>query len=246
MAKRCKENCPQGPNNAYLISFGDTMTALLAFFIVLNSLAEEQTGANLHAGTGSFMKSVDKFGLAGKVSSDLSAKAFQQNAIAPKYIVADPEDRPAERGAKGPDDEDDNERIVDRAKDEYHRFLQQLREVNNLEQERDITGEVSFDVMSGLSSGESLLNDELKAALNGVAPMLRRDDYAMEITVWAKSPAIPSWTRAVRTAERLHREVAQYLRLFPNQRPRVTAVGRTWISQTVKRPIVSVTLRRLK
>ena len=35
---RCKENCPSGPNNAYLISFGDTMTALLAFFIVLNSL----------------------------------------------------------------------------------------------------------------------------------------------------------------------------------------------------------------
>ena len=82
---RCKESCPSEPNNAYLISFGDTMTALLAFFIVLNSLAEEQSGANLHAGTGSFMKTVDKFGLAGKVNSDLSAQAFQQDAIAPKY-----------------------------------------------------------------------------------------------------------------------------------------------------------------
>jgi hypothetical protein len=61
----CK-NCPSGPNNSYLISFGDTMTALLAFFIILNTLAEEQTGANLHAGTGSFMDTVDKFGLAGK------------------------------------------------------------------------------------------------------------------------------------------------------------------------------------
>ncbi|MCP4857370.1 MAG: hypothetical protein GY903_23045, partial [Fuerstiella sp.] len=58
---RCENNCePPGPNQSYLISFGDTMTALLAFFIILNTLAEEQTGANLHAGTGSFMESVDK------------------------------------------------------------------------------------------------------------------------------------------------------------------------------------------
>ena len=52
MAK-CK-NCPSGPNNSYLISYGDTMTALLAFFIILVTLAEEQTGANLHAGDGIF------------------------------------------------------------------------------------------------------------------------------------------------------------------------------------------------
>ncbi|MCA9059275.1 MAG: hypothetical protein KDA85_12285, partial [Planctomycetaceae bacterium] len=40
MGKRC--TCPSfGPSQAYLLSFGDTMTALLAFFIVLNSLAKE-------------------------------------------------------------------------------------------------------------------------------------------------------------------------------------------------------------
>ena len=38
MVKR-KKIAPTGASNAYLISFGDTMTALLAFFIVLNSLA---------------------------------------------------------------------------------------------------------------------------------------------------------------------------------------------------------------
>ena len=48
-----KKKLPEPPSKAYLISFGDTMTALLAFFIVLNSLAQEQTGAKLHAGTGS-------------------------------------------------------------------------------------------------------------------------------------------------------------------------------------------------
>ena len=224
------------------------MTALLAFFIVLNSLAEEQSGANLHAGTGSFMKSVDKFGLAGKVNSDLSAQAFQQNAISPKYIVPDPEDRPPEKGSRGPDDEDDAARIVDRAKDEYQRFLQQLRQVNNLNQERDVEGEVSFDIMAKFPPKEAgtMINEELRAALTGIGPMLRRDDYSVEITVWATTPSESAWTRAVAQATQIETEAAELLRLAPNQRPRISSVGRPWISSTVKRPVVSVTLRRLE
>jgi flagellar motor protein MotB len=244
---RCKENCPSGPNNAYLISFGDTMTALLAFFIVMNSLAEEQSGANLHAGTGSFMKTVDRFGMAGKVNSDLSAQAFQQEANAPKYIVPDPEGRPAEKGNRGPDDEDDANRIVDRAKDDYQRFLQQLRQVNNLTQQRDVEGEVSFDIMKGFpkKSEGTMLNEELRAALTGVGPMLRRDDYSVEITVWATMPSQTAWNRAVQQSIEVEAEAVKLLRLVPTQRARVSAVGRPWISSTVKRPVVSVTLRRL-
>lgn len=243
---RCKENCPSGPNNGYLISFGDTMTALLAFFIVLNSLAEEQTGANMHSGTGSFMKSVDKFGLQGKVKSGLSAQAFQLNAIAPKYIEGD--DRPPERGATGPDDDGDNGRIIDRTKDDYNRFLQSLRQVNNLSQDTDVAGEVSFDVMEKFppSSAGTLINAELKAALNGVAPMLRRNDYAVEIVVWTPTPSKSAWSRSLGIAQRLHREAVNLLRLPPNQSARVTSVAQPWISKTVKRPKVSVTLRRIQ
>ena len=64
MAKKQKPEM-DGPSNAYLMSFGDTMTTLLAFFIVLNSLAAEQTGANLHSGTGSFIQTTRSMGLAG-------------------------------------------------------------------------------------------------------------------------------------------------------------------------------------
>lgn len=223
------------------------MTALLAFFIVLNSLAEEQTGANLHAGTGSFMKSVDKFGLAGKVNSNLSAQAFQQNAISPKYIVPSEDDQPAERGSKGPDEVDDQQRIIDRTKDDYQRFLQDLRQVNNLKQERTVEGEVSFDVLQPLTmqSDGSILNAELRAALSGVAPMLRRNDYAVEITVWTPNPSETAWSRTLKTAQRIHREANQFLRLSPNQLNRVTAIAQPWISSDVKRPVVSVTVRRL-
>jgi hypothetical protein len=248
---KCKEKCPEGPKNGYLLSFGDTMTALLAFFIVLNSLAEEQTGANLHSGTGSFMKSVDKFGLAGKVNSDLSAQAFQQSAISPKYVVKE-DDRPPERGAKGPDevgpdDRNDNTRIVDRVKDQYHRFLTSLRQVNNLEQDRDVTGEVSFDIMEKFppASAGTLINEELRAALTGVGPMLRRSDYAVEIVVWTPTPSESAWTRSLQTANRLNAEATDLLRLPPNQRRRISAVAQPWISSTMERPKVTVSLRRL-
>ncbi|MEQ9408609.1 MAG: flagellar motor protein MotB [Fuerstiella sp.] len=244
MAK-CKERCPEGPKNGYLISFGDTMTALLAFFIVLNSLAEEQTGANMHAGTGSFMKSVDKFGLQGKLSTGLSAQAFQHQTVSPKYVVPD-KDGSSERGATGPDEDADNGRVLDRVKDDYNRFLQSLRQVNNLEQDRDVTGEVSFDILEKFPSDGSLINDELRAALTGVGPMLRRDDYAVELIVWTPTPSQSAWLRSLKTAQRLQQEAVQLLRLPPNQIPRITAVAQPWISPTLKRPTVSVSLRRLK
>lgn len=246
---KCKEKCPEGPKNGYLLSFGDTMTALLAFFIVLNSLAEEQTGANLHSGTGSFMKSVDKFGLAGKVNSELSAQAFQQSAISPKYVVQE-DDRPPERGAKGPDDVDQNDttRVLDRVKDQYQRFLTSLREVNNLAQDRDVTGEVSFDIMEKFppTSAGTLINGELRAALTGVGPMLRRDDYAVEIVVWTPTPSESAWTRSLQLANRLNSEAIELLRLPPNQRRRITAVAQPWISATMERPKVTVSLRRMQ
>ncbi|MCP4169700.1 MAG: hypothetical protein GY758_02885 [Fuerstiella sp.] len=239
--------CPSGPNNTYLISFGDTMTALLAFFIILNTLAVEQTGANLHSGTGSFMAKVDKFGLAGKVSSKLSAQAFQMDELAPKYVVPDEEDRPEEPGAAGPDDDPDNLRVLDRTRDEYERFLQQLRRVNALKKDRDVKGEVTFDVLAPFPprSAGTLINDELKAALAGVGPMLRRDDYAVEITVWTTTPSQSAWNRALSQSQRIHKEAVSLLRVAPNQERRITAVAQPWISPTIKRPTVSVTLRRL-
>ena len=121
-----------------------------------------------------------------------------------------------------------------------------MRQVNNLTQERDVSGEVSFDIMQPFPKPEagSLINAELKAALKGVGPMLRRDDYAIEITVWATMPSTTMWKKAVDRAHDLENEVIRRMGILPNQRARLTAVGRPWISSDVKRPYVSVTVRR--
>ena len=68
------------PSKAYLISFGDTMTALLAFFIVLNAFAKEQTGANMYAGTGSFMSAKRTIALSGGEPGDRSRLLITKKA----------------------------------------------------------------------------------------------------------------------------------------------------------------------
>ena len=241
---KCK--CPPvGPNMSYLVSFGDCMTALLAFFIVLNSLAEEQTGANLHAGTGSFVKALESHGVPGLYESGRSKSSFQQNDAAPLYMVSDPEKRPPDGNGLGPDDTDNKERIIDRQKDDFHRFLQEIRRLNKLEAQPGIAGEVTFDVLGKLPGEGSPMTPALKETLNGIGPMLRQSDYAIEITVWATTPSQSAWTRSVEQCEALRNEAVRYLRLTPQQQARISAVGRTWISSDIKRPAASITLRRL-
>ena len=244
MAK-CK--CPPvGPNMSYLVSFGDCMTALLAFFIVLNSLAEEQTGAALHSGTGSFVKALESHGVPGMYESGRSKQTFQGEDSSPLYMISDPEQRPPDSNGTGPDDENDTERIVDRQRDDFHRFLQEIRRLNQLEAQPGIEGEVTFDILGKLPGEGSPMTPTVKETLNGIGPMLRQADYAIEITVWATTPSQTAWTRAVQQSEALLKETVRYLRLTPEQQKRVTAVGRTWISSDIKRPAASVTLRRLQ
>ncbi|MEZ6095650.1 MAG: flagellar motor protein MotB [Pirellulaceae bacterium] len=88
------------------------MTALLAFFIVLNSLAKEQTGANLHAGTSSFFFCVQKSGnAAGSMSTDRTNQAVEQDYPSPLYAVSSNDPSKGKTAEIGPDEEDDNARI---------------------------------------------------------------------------------------------------------------------------------------
>jgi hypothetical protein len=229
----------------YLVSFGDTMTALLAFFIVLNSLAEEQTGANLHSGTGSFIRTLNSFGLSGVINSDHSSLAFQMDETSPLYFVPDPEQREPEKNPSGPDEEDDNSRVIDHEREQFQRFLDEIKRLTPPQKEREIEGEVSFDVLGKLPAEGSPLTPDVRAALSNVGAMLRKTDYTLQITVWATTPSQSAWTRSVRQAGQLQTDAIQLLGLNAEQQARVTASGRTWISRDVKRPAVSITLRRL-
>ena len=55
---------------AYMVSFGDMMTLILCFFILLVSLSQEQNYGMLAKGLGSFVISIQSFGLSGILGAE--------------------------------------------------------------------------------------------------------------------------------------------------------------------------------
>lgn len=245
MAKKQKRE-PSGPSNAYLVSFGDTMTALLAFFIVLNSLATEQTGANLYSGTGSFTQVGDSAGVPGLFPVGHSTYPVQMSQPSPLYIVTDDSSNEPDPAANGPDEDGDAPTIQDREQDEFHRFMLEMEKLNKATTPKTIAGEVAFDRMSPLPKTGSLLDEAMKEHLLRFAPAVRRRDYELEIRVWAPTPAPSAWLRAAKQAEQLHAAVIEFLQLRSEQSHKIVAAASPWHSSDVKRPSMSFIVRHFE
>ena len=234
------------PSKAYLMSFGDTMTALCAFFIVLNSLASEQTGANLHSGTGSFVQAISGKGLPGTIPLHKSRHAMSLEDANPLYIVPDAEDRSPDANPTGPDAEDDGLRIVDREQDDFERFMKGMQSYGRVEQLPTTDGEVSFDFFERFEADPPYINEKHMREFSPILPKLKSPDYSLELVVWATTPGGPSWKRATRKASVIANHLATVLKLRPDERSRLTSVGRTWISSDAKRPFMTLTVKRIQ
>lgn len=241
---RTKKCPPPGPSKAYLVSFGDTMTALLAFFIVLNSLAEEQTGANLHAGTGSFVQALKTFGVPGIFPSKMSSQPFQLPYPGPIYVVPPESEDEFTLQSTGPDDADDRQRIVDWEQEDFERFLHEISRWNEIKPETAIAGEVAIDLFAPLGRDDDTVPEELFSAARQLAPLLRKGGYELEVTVWATTPSVTAWSRAAGQAHDIREALAEYLRL--GESASIAAKAKPWESSTSRRPTVSLIVRRLK
>lgn len=232
------------PSKAYLLSFGDTMTTLLAFFIILCSLAEEQTGANLHTGTGSFVKTLTTAGLPGDFSGEGTSIPVKKDFTSPLYLAPDLDDNPPAKDPTGPDEENDL-RVIDRESEEYQRFLNELDRLSNIENLPEVEGEVEFDLFNKISDKPPYLSDAYKTALQRVLPVLRKNTHQVEIVVWATTPSPSAWTRAAKQASGLMNEMASASKLKPEQRRRISAVGQPWLFSNIKRPVASIIVRKI-
>lgn len=77
MAKKKHPKEPKKGAPAYMVSFGDMMTLILCFFILLVSLASEQNFGLLAKGVGSFIVAVESHGLNGILSASEKAEIFE-------------------------------------------------------------------------------------------------------------------------------------------------------------------------
>lgn len=219
------------------------MTALLAFFIVLNSLAEEQSGANLHRGTGSFVQALQTYGLPGFFSGEKSPQSVQLQEWGPLYIT--PSDSQEEGSGGDAEDNTDRRRVVDFELESFYRFLNELERLHAATPLPDVLAEATFDDLSRVPSEAPLLGAGLRETLRQLAPQMRRPETRIEIVVWTTTPAPSAWERAVRQSLELRQEAVRFLQLDSDSAARVTASARTWISSSVTRPGASIVLRRV-
>ena len=243
MARKKKPEDPP-PSKAYLVSFGDTMTTLLAFFIVLCSMAEEQTGANLYRGTGSFVASMEGHGLPGAFQGKTTANAIEQHHTSPHYIAPDLDGNPSENNATGPDEEN-GIRSISRETEVFTRFLNEMEVFSSVEKLPETTGEVVFDFFNALPSEPPYLDETYKRAILRIVPTLGMESKEVDLVVWATTPSPTAWNRAIERATRLVDELAEIADLQPEELGRLHAIGKPWLFSDVKRPVVSIIVKQL-
>ena len=244
MARKQRAEDPP-PSKAYLVSFGDTMTTLLAFFIVLCSLAEEQTGANLYRGTGSFVAAMQGQGLPGPFSSPTTANAIERHDTSPLYVAPDPDNNPPAANPTGPDENDNGLRSIDREAEVFQRFLNELEQLSKVEQMPETKGEVVFDFFNPLPKEGPLLTKAYQQAFLRVLPILRRPTYRVDVVVWATTPNPTAWLRAANQATAITEELTALAGLTAEQRSRLNTIGKPWRYSDVKRPVLSIIVRRI-
>jgi len=89
MAEEQKEGAP-----AWMVSFGDMMTLILTFFILLVSMSKEQKEGLVASGVGSFLVALRSFGLPGVMNASEEATVFRNVR---KRFNLPPEDDPERR-----------------------------------------------------------------------------------------------------------------------------------------------------
>ncbi|MEL7497713.1 MAG: flagellar motor protein MotB [Planctomycetota bacterium] len=245
---RKKKPPPEKPSKAYLVSFGDTMTALLAFFIVLNSFAKEQTGANMHSGTGSFMNAVSTIGLPGGMMGDRSQVMVDKKAPSPIYAVQGSEERGRER--LGPDDDPDNKRIIDRQTEEFKRFLNNVSKQFDIKEMPPTKTQIVFDSFEKLNRDDALLKfgplkrNGIRIASEAIMK-LPRDDFRMEVVVWANMPSKNAMIRATETSVAIKQQILTMFTLTREQRERLVVSAKPWLFSDAARPKLSFVISKL-
>ena len=247
MGKR-KKSIPEPPSKAYLVSFGDTMTALLAFFIVINSMAQEQTGANLYSGTGSFVSAVQSIGFAGTAPNPNSKYLTKKEAPMPLYALAENLDKnPDQEGNIGPDDENDSERTIDRDKENFQRFLHEIDRHFNLEHRSSVSNQVVFDSFELFKEDDEngILSDHAIQLFAEVAPLLRNDGKFVEIILWASMPSPVVIEKTLYKSDKVMTELKSKFNLNKPNNRQFRVVVKPWLFSDAKRPIISFVVGNL-
>lgn len=175
---------------AYMTSFADMMTLMLTFFILLVAFAEEQRAELVAAGTGSFIRALNSFGLPGLLPGGRRAVELSHVKpnfrIRPRHVELAPDGRPLNRDLPRPPED-----RLRRSRIQYH--LRNKRAVA-------LATAVSFE------PGSSTLDAASRAQLDEIAALAQKNLSYLGIEAHTPGPG-DGWALSARRAA----AVARYL-----------------------------------
>ena len=219
--------------NAWMMSYADMVTILLAMFIVLSTLSKDQTGLSLYYGTGSYRKAVKSFGLPS--NTDNTAKTVPLNTPGPRYSYENPNTDQAP---------DTNQRIIDAEEEMFQHYLSKTNSEFSVQKVKGEAGRSAVDFHNKTGNNYPRLTGKQREMIIPLLVLAHQKNYRVEITAWATTPAETACTRAMQLAADLREEALGEMNAPPEMRVRVSAIGQPWRHRNVKRPIFSVVIIR--
>jgi Membrane MotB of proton-channel complex MotA/MotB len=234
---------------AWMMSYADMATILLAMFIVLSTFAKDQSGISLYYGTGSFEAAMSSFGLPGLMSN--SSQVIPLKAPGPQHSLPaqdNPETGPENSSAKDRQskDKDDSlpERVIDGEQENFQRFLSEMDRHFKTAKMPRTAGETSLDFYEKLNKKSPHLSQPQQEQLAPLMPLLRQPGYHVEVIVWAGTPRDTATSRSAEEAADVAEELANGAGLDAAARRHLIAVGQSWPYRDIQRPVMSVVVTR--
>lgn len=178
-APKKKDDPPPAGAPLYMVSFGDMMTIMLTFFILLCSYATERQAGFVSDGVGSFKNSVNSMGMPGVLPADKHPVDLGARKVRYKPVGAV------------------NSTLVEDAKaleKDYNR--DSLRDVVKDALKKDDVTRVPVELIFGVR--DTKLSDEHREALDVMAPLVQGKNLQVRLEGYAFEEADdPRETRAI-------------------------------------------------
>lgn len=195
MASRPKkiEEPPRG-TPSYMVSFGDMMTLMLTFFILLCTFAKKREAGFIAAGVGSFRRAINSFGLPGILPTDTDSLRLQFQRNMSKF------------NKKYPLFLQDWEEVQE---DQINLNLERLKA--SVQEYLGRRSEVWLSIPITFEKNDASLKEEHRTFFRKTAPLLRAGKWSITIEGFSEGDEQPdpweiSLRRAISAAQFLSKE----------------------------------------
>ena len=140
--------------------------------------------------------------------------------------------------------------IIDRQTEEFKRFLTNIGREFDVDELPPTRSQIVFDSFENLQRieegkvREPLQKDAIQLASSAITK-LARDDFSLEIVVWARMPSKGCLIEAMDSAEAIRNQIDRSFRLNEAVKSRMNVSAKPWLFSNSTRPRISFVISRL-